>query len=66
MATHFHYLVWAAEKKEDANFVGVTYVDVNAFDARAAIKKAEDVCKGLNKKVFWLQNITECHDGHER
>lgn len=66
MSTHFHYLVWAAEKKEDANFVGVTYVDVLADDARDALKRAEGRCKGLNKKVYWLQNITECHDGHER
>ena len=66
MATHFHYLVWAAEKKTDeGQFTGVTYVDVCAASADEAIKRAKDLTKGLNKKVWWLQNVTEVHEDHK-
>jgi hypothetical protein len=64
---HLHFLIWAAEKKTaEGQFTGVTYVDVEAASATEALKRAKEICKDLKKSVYWIQNATEVHEGHEK
>lgn len=60
--THYHILVWCAERKDNGNFIDNAVVDVIASSTGEAIERAQALIPG--KGVYSVRSVIE-HFGSE-
>lgn len=61
MPLHTHFIVWAAQgRNDDGGYTDVVYVDVIARDMDAAIERAKELCPGC--RYYRVNDIVEHHD----